>query len=592
LSPPRLKPTPAELERFRVRLARDQESPSGLCWRDRPRSFFRLESDWASWTVKWAWKPAGSLQGGIWRIAIDGAKGRKFTAQDVVAALEAMGPDTLRSDTDALAEGSGGTLADILEDARRGTGMTLGNLTVLSAAHDPYRCAVPKIKREAQWATDRFAEVPASHLRNFHYRLIGSVEKPNGATYSGSNKDWRWLKRATAAARWLRLIPFDALEDRRNGEPYIKRADRDLTELSATVTARFDAEPPSIEVLDGDDDSEMYFSPATYGVKAEQPFIFALFGEKSSLKEEMEPEADRLDADMYLETGEQSITHCYDIARRAAADGRPLVVGVVTDCDPSGWQMAVSIARKLQALRDLEFPTLDVRVIHIGLLPDHVRRFRLPESPISDKEKRKARWKERMGVEQTEIDALLALHRGALGQMIRDAFAPYFDPTLAARVREAESARRAEAMDTIEEALDEAERAWQAEDDSDGEADDNSLPGLKARAEAVSARILELNDDVERAKEAAAHIDADGDDIRDEVEAIRAAMAIIASGLDLDLPDIPEADLPDPPTDGPNMVFNSGWDWVEATERMKARKAYENDDDDDEDEEDEEEAND
>jgi len=33
---------------------------------------------------------------GVWRIAIDGAKGRKFKARDIVAALEAMGDDTLR----------------------------------------------------------------------------------------------------------------------------------------------------------------------------------------------------------------------------------------------------------------------------------------------------------------------------------------------------------------------------------------------------------------------------------------------------------------------------------------------------------------
>ena len=146
-------------------------------------------------------------------------QGRKFRAEDVVAALEAMGDDTLRPDVDAVDEGSGGTLADILEDARRGTGMTLGDLTVLSAAHDPYRCATPKIRREAQWAADRFAEVPASHLRDFHYRLIGRAKKPNGATYSGSNKDWRWLKRATAAARWLKI---DSV--RRPGGPAQRRA--------------------------------------------------------------------------------------------------------------------------------------------------------------------------------------------------------------------------------------------------------------------------------------------------------------------------------------------------------------------------------
>jgi hypothetical protein len=273
--------------------------------------------------------------------------------------------------------------------------------------------------------------------------------------------------------------------------------------------------------------------------------------------------------DLYLETGEQSITHCYDIGRRAAADGRPLIVPVVTDCDPSGYQMAVSIARKLQALRDLEFPSLEVTVIHVGLLPDHVRRFRLPESPLSPKEKRKARWKERMGVEQTEVDALLALHPGELAKLIRKALEPYYDPTLLRRVREAESSWRVGARDAIEAALAEA----------------LDLASLRGRAEAVSARILAFDAEVERAKEAAARIDDEGDEIRAEVEAIKAAMVSLADGIDLDLPDIPEADLPDPPTDGPNMVFSSEWDWVEAMQRMKARKAYENGDGADEDDE-------
>jgi hypothetical protein len=95
MTPPRLKPTPDDLARWPVLLARDPESPSGLCWRDRPVSLFKSEHDWDSWTRKWAWKPAGTCADGIWRVMIGG---RKFIAKVIVAALERSGPDTLRPD--------------------------------------------------------------------------------------------------------------------------------------------------------------------------------------------------------------------------------------------------------------------------------------------------------------------------------------------------------------------------------------------------------------------------------------------------------------------------------------------------------------
>ena len=365
MSPPRLKPSADDLKCWRALLARDPAAPSGLCWRDRPHSMFKLESDWAAWTAKWAWQPAGTCQQGVWRVMIGG---RKFIAEVIIAALEIMGEDTIRSEDDALDETSGGTLADILESARRDLGMSLGDLTVLSPAHDPYRSATPSLVRDAEWAAARFAEGGAPHLRGFHYKLLGRATKPNGATYSGSNKDWRWLKRATAAARWRMLIPFDALEDRRSDDPFTYRAERDTTPLTVDVQTSFGAEPPTLDIFDGEE-GELSLSPTIIGMEAEQPFILAMFGEKSSLRGEMEPLAIELKGDLYLETGEQSATHVYHIAQRADADGRDLVVLCVTDCDPSGYQMAVSIARKLQALIDLYFPTLHATVIHVGLTP-------------------------------------------------------------------------------------------------------------------------------------------------------------------------------------------------------------------------------
>ena len=235
------------------------------------------------------------------------------------------------------------------------------------------------------------------------------------------------------AARWLGLLSFEDFEDRRNSDPLIYRAQRDTTALEVGVSAGFDAEPPSIDLTDSDA-GEIDLSPTIAGIKAEQPFLLAIFGEKSSIAREARPAAEELRADLYPETGEQSITHAYHLAKRAYLDGRPPVVGCVTDCDPSGYPMAVSIARKMQALIDLEFPSLKVDVIHIGLTPAQVGRYRLLSSPLSPKEMRRTRWRERMGVEQTEIDALLARHPGELTKLIRRAFEPHYDPTLAHRV--------------------------------------------------------------------------------------------------------------------------------------------------------------
>ena len=81
-----------------------------------------------------------------------------------------------------------------------------------------------------------------------------------------------------------------------------------------------------------------------------------IFGEKTSLEEVLLPVARAHEADLYLPSGEISDTLIHRIAKDAAEDGRPLVMITVSDCDPAGYQMPVSIGRKLQAFRDLLFP--------------------------------------------------------------------------------------------------------------------------------------------------------------------------------------------------------------------------------------------
>ena len=153
----------------------------------------------------------------------------------------------------------------------------------------------------------------------------------------------------------------------------------------------------------------------------------------------LQPLAAWYDADLYLPTGEITDTLLYEMAKDGAADGRPMQVFPLSDCAPAGWQMPISIARKLQALRDLHFPRLEFAVWPVGLTHDQVRRLRLPSTPLKETERRADRWRQAFGVEQTEIDALAPLQPAVLSEIVQAAIRPFYDAGLAARISQAEA---------------------------------------------------------------------------------------------------------------------------------------------------------
>ena len=125
------------------------------------------------------------------------------------------------------------------------------------------------------------------------------------------------------------------------------------------------------------------------------------------------------------------------MADSAVRDGRPMVVFHFSDCDPAGWQMPISLSRKLQALKAVEFGDLEFQVHRVGLTPDQVREYGLPSTPLKDTERRADKWMQATGVEQTEIDALAALQPELLQRIAEESIAPFYDDTLHDRVRQA-----------------------------------------------------------------------------------------------------------------------------------------------------------
>jgi hypothetical protein len=341
-----------------------------------------------------------------------------------------------------------GPLRRLLEETAAAEGVPMKALTVLAAQNDPFRVDTPAGHRDGAWLAVTARELGLGnrkiHLRGLHYMVLGRP-KPDGTAYANTEADWLWLSAvAGKAARWLGYLPFDQIVDQRNAAPDVRIWQP--AQPRGYLTVGLNVWLPDVE--------EITPTAAVDGFKGTQPYKLVLFGEKSSLAEVLGSIALHYEADLYLPTGEISDTLMYQMARVGAEDGRPMVVLCFSDADPAGWQMPISIGRKLQAFQTRLFPDLAFQVYRAALTPAQVGRHGLPSTPLKETEKRGDAWRAAWGVEQTEIDALASLQPQLLRRIAQNAISPFYDGTLDARVLDAKSRWLTAAQAAIEDQMD------------------------------------------------------------------------------------------------------------------------------------------
>jgi hypothetical protein len=406
----------------------------------------------------------------------------------------------------------------------------MDELSVLAPQNDPYRLDTPAYHRDGLWLAmelGRLRILRPMHLRGLHYILAsaGDVIRPNGDPYINDDSTWTWFSATAAkAARWLGYVGWGEIRDERNEAPTLHLATRPGKPF---VGAWFDIH------VDIPDD----VAPTVYCTEfaARQAYQLYLIGEKSSLGSVLGPVAKKYGATLALPTGEISDSQIHTLASHMAEDGRPAIVFYFSDADPAGWQMPISVARKLQAFRDLRFPDLSIQVHPVALTPEQVESYGLPSTPLKESERRADRWKTAFGIEQTEIDSLAALRPDLLRDLAEKAIEPYWDGSLQSRC----SAARNEHQQLAEAAF--AERA-----------DADMIAALRIRAEATL------------------------DELREKITALREEMRSTVDSIDLGLPDpvVPEPIRKPPPSESP--IWASDMDWAEATRLLRERKAYAN----------------
>jgi hypothetical protein len=414
--------------------------------------------------------------------------------------------------------------------------VALADMTVLSAQRDPYRLDTSANRRDGQWFVDQVTRLLSStatiHLRGLHYVLVSAADvlKPNGTLYRNTDKDFQWLlDHAASTARWLGIIDFERIVDERNAPPEIYCEDRVVISPRAYLS-----QGSGITVLREVLLPELNLAMprlSCSGSAPLQPYRIVFIGEKVSLKPILLPIAQRVGAELILPTGEISDTLLADMVMRAAEDGRPCVVLYLSDFDPAGYHMPVVVSRKIQALSDLRGLDLDIAVYPVALSFEQAESLNLPSTPLKETELRAEGWRARWGREQTEIDALAALQPEILRGIVERAVAPFHDPTLNQRWRNAET-------------------DWQI----------GAMRLLQAHPLYVETRaeIAEALDNAE----------AVIDELQAAAEALDEKQRAAAERLNVALPEPYEMPQPEITTPVPEPLFDSKEDWSEATRRL------------------------
>jgi len=307
------------------------------------------------------------------------------------------------------------------------------DLVVLAPANDPFYAGVPARQREAEWFAEiwhKFGFSDGVHLRRIHYVLVSQREegepvlKPSDQTYENTDTDWALLARASLSARYLDLIPLDALVDRRNDEPML------FVEAQWVDEPFFDVAGHSPMVFLGYRDEINFPMKPWYqfhGFHSSQDYAVEVWIEKSTQNDWLVPLCRRRKVNLVVGIGESSEILSRHLAERAQETGRPARIIYMSDFDPAGRSMPVSVARKLEFyIGKFDFD-VDVTLNPLVLIEEQCQHYRLPRTPIKETENRRDKFEEKFGAGATELDALEALHPGEMAKLLEQEIDRYLE---------------------------------------------------------------------------------------------------------------------------------------------------------------------
>lgn len=313
----------------------------------------------------------------------------------------------------------------------------------LSPYIDPYTDWGDIHHKKAKWAASWFAKMNRPiHLRGFHYWLVSSpggaqARKVDGTPYEDTDADWNRLQEACRYARYLGIGDWSRLLDKKHPDP-MDYAERGKWSGEPNNNGKVDVQGTITRVLEGivDDILERILRETPqYNPDGFQNYTLVVYCEKSSMGDYIAPVVRKYKAIYQPLVGEASIERVEDIIDRVVALGKPARIFYISDFDPSGKQMPVSVARKAEFYAR-EVYGADVKLIPLMLTYDQVITYRLPGIPTKPTDSQAAGFVAKYGDRATELDALEALHPGQLAKILERALVKYHDDESPTKVRD------------------------------------------------------------------------------------------------------------------------------------------------------------
>lgn len=305
-----------------------------------------------------------------------------------------------------------------IKEIAKEEGLSVKDLLALSPANDPFYVSSKGQTEKAMWFAQVYENMGCPrpcHIRRVHYWLVSQEDyrKPDGQVYLNTANDWNFLTLSAKYARYIGVIPIENIIDRRNPEP-IQR-----------LTAWEDEIPSEIA-----EDSDEIISAIVrifhcFNECNTQAYHIELWSEKSTMDDVLVPIVKRYGINLVKGLGELSITAVHDLVERMKEIQKPVRIFYISDFDPAGECMPVSVARKIEYFMQ-PHPEFDVKLKQIILTAEQCREYNLPRTPIKVTEKRKENFEERHGIGATELDALESLHPGEMERIIVNEILDHF----------------------------------------------------------------------------------------------------------------------------------------------------------------------
>jgi len=310
-----------------------------------------------------------------------------------------------------------------IKSVAKETKIKTNKLFVLSPGNDPFYVGSPGQIEKAKWFGQVYRDMGSPlecHVRRVHYWLVSQepkYKKPDGTEYQNTDKDWLFLTLCSKYARYAKTVPIENIIDRRNPPPKINIYD---IEDETPTEAKNNINAESII-----DDIVRRFR-CWWAVNT-QKYHIEIWCEKSTMNDVLEPIASKYGLNLVTGLGELSITACYLLIKRIKEIKKPVRIFYISDFDPAGECMPISVARKIEYFIRDEGLEDHVKLKQIMLTPKQCLQYQLPRTPIKSTEKRKEGFEERHGQGATELDALEALHSGEMKKIITNKILKYID---------------------------------------------------------------------------------------------------------------------------------------------------------------------